>query len=364
MQIIRIILFPIALLYAAAVYVRNFLFDIGIKKSTSFSRAVVCIGNLTVGGTGKTPHTEHLINLLKDDFNVATLSRGYKRRTKGFLLASSSSTASDIGDEPMQMQTKFPGITVAVDEQRVRGIKTLLQQKPSTDVILLDDAFQHRYVKPGLAILLTDYNNLIYKDFLLPTGTLRDSFAQRKRANVVIVTKCPSDLSDVDQQKIIGKLKLQSNQQVYFTTYTYGSIEPVFSDANTAINPKSQPNVIALAGIANPKPFFGYLKDLYAVDRTIQLPDHYHFTEKKIRAIFERISVLKNRPTIVITTEKDAARIKEFNNLPAEVKRVFYFIPIRVSFLNGNEEEFNCKIHEYARESKRNNGLHSQQGNR
>ena len=360
MQIIRIILSPLALLYGAAIYLRNFLFDVNVLKSKSFNRAVICVGNLTVGGTGKTPHTEYLINLLKDDLNVATLSRGYKRKTKGFLMASSSSTASDIGDEPMQIQTKFSGITVAVDEQRVRGIETLLQQKPSTDVILLDDAFQHRYVRPGFSILLTDYNNLIYKDCFLPTGTLRDSFSQRKRANVVIVTKCPRDLSDGEQQKIIGKLKLQSHQQVYFTSYTYGDIEPVFGDEETAINPNSHPNVIALAGIANPKPFFGHLKDLYTVDHTIQLPDHYHFTEKKIRAIFERISALKNRTSIVITTEKDAARIKEFNNLPSQVKRVFFFIPIRVSFLNGKEEEFNCKIHEYARESKRNYGLHSQ----
>ncbi|MDD3567256.1 MAG: tetraacyldisaccharide 4'-kinase, partial [Bacteroidales bacterium] len=222
MQIIRIILSPLALLYGTAIYLRNFLFDVNVLKSKSFNRAVICIGNLTVGGTGKTPHTEYLINLLKDDLNVATLSRGYKRKTKGFLMASSSSTASDIGDEPMQIRTKFSGITVAVDEQRVRGIETLLQQKPSTDVILLDDAFQHRYVRPGFSILLTDYNNLIYKDYFLPTGTLRDSFSQRKRANVVIVTKCPRDLSDGEQQKIIGKLKLQSHQQVYFTSYTYG----------------------------------------------------------------------------------------------------------------------------------------------
>lgn len=356
MLILRILLIPITLLYGAAIYVRNFLFDIGVKKSTSFSKAVICIGNLTVGGTGKTPHTEHLINLLKDDFTVATLSRGYKRKTKGFILASSNSTASEIGDEPMQMLTKFPGITVAVDEQRVRGVETLLQQKPSTDVILLDDAFQHRYIKPGFSILLTDYNNLIYKDFFLPTGTLRDSFAQRKRASLVLVTKCPTNLSGNDQQKIKHKLKLKPSQQVFFTTYRYGSIKPVFETVNT---PEETVTCTALAGIANPKPFFKHLKTNYSITNTIELTDHYRFTETKIKAIFESFSpLLKGGTHIVITTEKDAARIREFTNLPDAIKSAFYFIPIEVEFLDGKQDEYNSKILEYVGESKRNNRLH------
>jgi tetraacyldisaccharide 4'-kinase len=356
MLILRILLIPITLLYGAAIYVRNFLFDIGIKKSTSFSRAVICIGNLTVGGTGKTPHTEHLINLLKDDFNVATLSRGYKRKTKGFILASSSSTASDIGDEPMQMLTKFPGISVAVDEQRVRGVETLLQQKPNTNVILLDDAFQHRYVKPGFSILLTDYNNLIYKDFFLPTGTLRDSFAQRKRASLVLVTKCPANLHSNEQLKIIKKLKLKPNQQVFFTTYRYGSLKPIFESGT---KPGKPITVTALAGIANPKPFFRHLKANYSIINTIQLPDHYRFTEKKIRAIFESFSSLRKDTThIVITTEKDAARIKEFINLPDAIKSAFFYIPIEVEFLDDKENEYNSKILKYVGKSKRNNSLH------
>ncbi len=356
MLILRILLIPITLLYGATIYVRNFLFDIGVKKSTSFSKTVICIGNLTVGGTGKTPHTEHLINLLKDDFNVATLSRGYKRKTKGFMLASSNSTASEIGDEPMQMLTKFPGITVAVDEQRVRGVETLLQQKPSTDVILLDDAFQHRYIKPGFSILLTDYNNLIYKDFFLPTGTLRDSFAQRKRASLVLVTKCPANLHSNEQLKIIKKLKLKPNQQVFFTTYRYGSIKPVFE----TVNPPEKPvTCTALAGIANPKPFCKHLKTNYSITNTIELTDHYRFTETKIKAIFESFSpLLKGGTHIVITTEKDAARIREFTNLPDAIKSAFYFIPIEVEFLDGKQDEYNSKILEYVGESKRNNRLH------
>lgn len=356
MLILRILLVPIALLYGAAIYVRNFLFDIGVKKSTSFSRAVICIGNLTVGGTGKTPHTENLINLLKDDFNVATLSRGYKRKTKGFLLASSNSTASEIGDEPMQMLSKFPEITVAVDEQRVRGVETLLQQKPSTDIILLDDAFQHRYVKPGFSILLTDYNNLIYKDFFLPTGTLRDSFTQRKRANLVMVTKCPTNLSGNEQQKIKHKLKLKPNQQVFFTSYRYGNIKPVFE---TGTAPKEPVTVTALAGIANPKPFFRHLKANFSITNTIDLADHYRFTETKIKAIFESFSSLREGAThILITTEKDAARIKEFTNLPDAIKSAFYYIPIEVEFLDGKQDEYYSKILEYVGESKKNNSLH------
>lgn len=363
-MIFRFLLSPLALLYGIAIYIRNWLFDLGILKSHSFSTPTICVGNLTVGGTGKTPHIEYLVNLLQNNFSVATLSRGYKRKTKGFLLANPASNAHDIGDEPMQIKLKFPNITVAVDENRVRGINNLLESNPSIDVVLLDDAFQHRYVKAGLNILLTDYNNLIYKDYFLPVGRLRDSIVQKRRANTVIVTKCPANLKIAEQKAIAAKLKLSEKQELYFTSLKYGSLKPVFDDKNIDENSISNCQIIALAGIANPIPFFEYLKNEYTVCDIMQYSDHYHFTETKIRAIFEKFSMHPNKPGAIVTTEKDAARIKVFKELPIEMRSAFYYIPIEVDFLNAQGNDFNNKLHEYVRKSKRNNGIHSEQGNR
>ncbi|MDX9847900.1 MAG: tetraacyldisaccharide 4'-kinase [Tenuifilaceae bacterium] len=360
----RFLLAPLSLLYGIAVYARNWLFDVGFLESHSFSTPTICVGNLTVGGTGKTPHTEHLVKSLHNDFSVATLSRGYKRRTKGFLMATQASNAHDIGDEPMQIKLKFPETTVAVDENRVRGINNLLQINPNIDVILLDDAYQHRYVKAGLNILLTDYSNLIYSDYLLPMGRLRDSIVQKRRANTVIVTKCPKSLDQAAQNKIAKKLNLSEKQELYFTTLQYGSLEPVFDEIDTDENSISNCQIMALAGIANPKPFFKYLEKEHAVCKIMHYPDHYHFTETKIKAIFEKFSKHPNKPVAIVTTEKDAARIKVFNNLPTEIRSVFYYIPIEVDFLNAQGNDFNNKLHEYVRKSKRNNGIHSEQGNR
>ncbi len=363
-MVLRFLLAPMALLYGIAVYTRNWLFDVGILKSQSFSTPSVCVGNLTVGGTGKTPHIEYLVKLLQNNYSVATLSRGYKRQTKGFLLANHASNAHDIGDEPMQIKLKFPGITVAVDENRVRGINNLLQINSNIDIILLDDAYQHRYVKAGLNILLTDYGNPIYNDYLLPMGRLRDSIVQKRRTNIVIVTKCPENLEQATQNEIAKKLNLSRNQELYFTTFRYGKPMPLFNGINPDLVSKPYGQIVALAGIANPKPFFKYLEKEHAVCEIMHYPDHYHFTETKIKAIFEKFSMHPNKPVAIVTTEKDAARIRVFNDLPIEMRRVFFYIPIEVDFLNTQGNDFNNKLHEYVRKSKRNNGIHSEQGNR
>lgn len=352
------LLWPLALLYGFAVKMRNLLFNMGILKSVYFGKTI-CVGNLTVGGTGKTPHTEHLIKLIKPTANVATLSRGYKRSTKGFMLANDSCNASTIGDEPYQIFSKFPNITVAVDENRVRGINTLRSIKPQLDIIILDDAFQHRYAKAELNILLTDYSNLIYSDFFLPVGRLRDSFSERKRGHMVVVTKCPHDLSPEKQDEIKGKLKLRPNQSVYFSAIEYGDIKPVFENSSFSDYSLS-PNltVVGVAGIANPKPFFNHLSHYTNLYHSIPLTDHFNFSEKKIRAIFEKFSQILHDPKAIITTEKDASRLREFSYLPDELKRCFYYLPIEVVFLGSNNGEFNRKIQSYVRKTKADNSLH------
>jgi tetraacyldisaccharide 4'-kinase len=355
----KILLAPLAMLYGLVIYVRNYLFDIGILKSVSFNRAVICIGNLTVGGTGKTPHIEYLVSLLRNDFKISTLSRGYKRKTKGFLLANQQSNASQIGDEPFQIFSKFANIKVAVDEKRVRGINSLLELHPDIEVVLLDDAFQHRYVKPGLSILLVDYNNLVTKDFFLPLGTLRDSVSQLHRADIVIVTKCPVNMKPIDQRIVSKELNLYPYQNIYFTKLKYGDLRPVFSENLTEIKVERNLVTHAVAGIANPTPFFDYLNQKTKLINTLALTDHYNFTEKKIKAIFEKFSIASNDKRIIVTTEKDAMRLKAFNGLPAEIKQSLYYIPIEIEFLNGLADDFNNKIRTYVRKSKRNHGLHS-----
>jgi len=359
-NMIRLLLAPFALLYGIAIYARNFMFDIGLIKSTSFSNAIICVGNLTVGGTGKTPHIEYIIRTLSPHFKVAMLSRGYKRKTSGFLMASNRSSATDIGDEPLQVFKKFPDITVAVDEKRVNGIKQLISRKPNLNAILLDDAFQHRHLKPGLSILLTDYSNPIYNDYLLPMGKLRDSFKERNRAQIVVVTKCPKDLSNSEQKEIITKLKLKDNQPVYFSTLTYGQPKPVFQDLEFDPSSLKATSCMALAGIANPTPFFNHVRKHFTLNNCITLPDHYQFTEKKIKAIFEKFSTKKGKPEYIITTEKDATRLQDFTQLPNSIKRVFLFIPIEVEFLNDKGNEFNYKINQYVKESTRNNGIYTE----
>lgn len=348
---LKILLSPLALLYGIAVYVRNFLFDIGLLKSTSFTKPTICVGNLTVGGTGKTPHIEYLIRLLTNNYKIATLSRGYKRKTKGFKVADAGCTAAQIGDEPFQIFSKFSEIIVSVDENRVRGINNLNQLHPNLDVILLDDAFQHRYVKPGLSILLTDFNNLVSRDLFLPAGTLRDSITQIKRADIVIITKCPQNLELDKIRSIKSELRIKANQSLFFTKLNYGELKPVFDNTSGQINQSEDLAVFAVAGIANPKPFILHLESRFVLKNRIILPDHYHFSEKKIRAIFESFSQIHGVSKAIVTTEKDASRLKQFSNLPDELKKHFYYIPIEVEFLDDSNEEFNDKIYSYVAKS-------------
>jgi tetraacyldisaccharide 4'-kinase len=344
MNLVRKILFPFAILYGFITGIRNFLFDKGILKSYSFGVPVIAVGNLSVGGTGKTPQIEYLIRLLSPKFKVATLSRGYKRQSKGFVLANSSSNAVILGDEPFQFYTKFKNIQVAVDADRKNGIEQLLSQPEKPEIILLDDAFQHRKVKAGFYILLTSYGDLYSDDFMLPTGNLREARNGAKRANVIIVTKCPANLSIGEKNIIKTKLKLYSNQEVYFSYITYDDF--IYSD-NQSIKVSEIKNLdkLLLAGIAKPEPFFEHLQR--ENDEKLVYPDHHSFTENDIREIEN-----KAHNKLIITTEKDFVRLK--GRIPSE--QLFY-LPIRSSFFadsGASGENFDKTIINYVGSSTRN----------
>jgi tetraacyldisaccharide 4'-kinase len=321
MNFLRKILFPFAILYGFITSIRNFFYDKGILKSVAFDLPVIAVGNLSVGGTGKTPQIEYLIRLLSDKYNIATLSRGYKRKSEGFVLADTTSTAAILGDEPYQFFQKFPQIQVAVDANRVNGITQLLSKQNKPEVILLDDAFQHRKVKAGFYILLTSYNDLFCDDLILPAGNLRESRSGSERADIIVVTKCPQHLTEIQQHEIKTKLKPASHQQLFFTFIEYDNC--VYSeDKKLSVEEIVKTDKILLAGIAKPEPFFAYLQA--AKNTTMAYPDHHDFSLQDIESI-----KIKAKDKIIITTEKDFVRLK--GKLP---KEQLFYLPIKSSFVD------------------------------
>ena len=335
MNILRKILFPFAILYGFITAIRNFLFDRGVLKSTSFDIPVIAVGNLSVGGTGKSPQIEYLIRLLSDKYKVATLSRGYKRKSEGFVLANSTSNAEILGDEPFQFYQKFPNIQVAVDANRTNGITQLLSQKEKPEVILLDDAYQHRKVRAGFYILLTAFDDLYADDFMLPTGNLREIRSGADRANVIVVTKCPKNLSDEKQEEIRLKLKLSCSQQIYFTFIDYDDAVYRKGEEIDVKDIKSETKLL-LAGIAKPKPFFDFLKN--EKDECLTFPDHHHFSETDLNAIKNKAQNKK-----IITTEKDYVRLKD-----SKLVSQLYYLPIKSTFIN-HQQNFDATILEYVK---------------
>jgi tetraacyldisaccharide 4'-kinase len=333
MNLFRKILYPFAILYGFITGIRNFLFDKGILKSYSFELPVIVVGNLSVGGTGKTPQIEYLIRLLSKRFSLATLSRGYKRKSKGFILANANATAETLGDEPFQFFQKFPYIQVAVDVDRKNGIEQLLAQDKKPEVILLDDAFQHRKVKAGFYLLLTAYDDLFSEDFLLPTGNLRESRRGAQRADVIVVTKCPETLSGIEQIQIKQSIKAYSNAPVYFSTIAFD--DQVHSNAKSIlVSEIQQSSCVLVAGIAKPDSFFDYLANEHSVCLTY--PDHHHFTENDILHIQQQAGEKK-----IVTTEKDYVRLKY-----SDLKDQLYYLPIRTSFINDSDQ-FDAAILDY-----------------
>ena len=334
MKFIRFLLFPFAILYAIITSTRNFLFDVGLFKSTSFDKAVIAVGNLSVGGTGKTPQIEYLIRLLKQH-QLAVLSRGYGRETKGFLLADNSKKATDIGDEPLQFYKKFKNITVAVDEDRVHGI----EQLNNSEVVLLDDAFQHRKVKAGLYVLLTKYSELFSNDFLLPTGNLRERRVGVKRANAVVVTKCPRTISIEDQNEIEELIKRYFNGPVFFSTIKYADVLLNVNAEEIKTSEIKNYEVLLVTGIANPTPLLDYLTTLSCTYTHIKFSDHHQFTENEIKDLQQQFSTLKSDNKIILTTEKDFVRLSDtLDNV--------YYLAIETSFIN-RQQEFDDLITNY-----------------
>jgi tetraacyldisaccharide 4'-kinase len=347
------------MLYGLGVRFRNWLFNIGLKKSRPFSIPVISVGNITVGGSGKTPHVEYLIRLLHDKMKVGVLSRGYKRKSHGYVLADENTTMKDIGDEPYQMHIKFPDVYVAVEKKRCKGVELLTQSEKTkdVDVILLDDAYQHRYIKPGINILLTDYHRLIIHDKLLPAGRLREPLDEKNRADMVIVTKCPKDLKPMEFRVLTKALNLYPYQELYFTTLEYCNPKAIFSDRELVLDDLKDKNILLLTGIASPKQMVHDLNINKIHTTSLSYADHHNFTKKDVITINETFAQIEP-PKLIITTEKDAARLIKLSGLSEEVKANIYALPIRVKFMEEEQEEkFNYKITSYVRKNSRNSIL-------
>lgn len=354
-------LLPFSWLYGVGVGIRNFLFDVNIKKSRAFDIPVISVGNITVGGSGKTPHVEYLIRLLQDKAKVAVLSRGYKRKSKGYILADENTTVAEIGDEPYQMHKKFDKIYVAVDKDRCHGIDTITSsdETKDTDVILLDDAYQHRYVKPGVNILLVDYHRLIIYDKLLPAGRLREPISGKTRADIVIITKCPKNLKPMSYRVLTRAMSLYPYQKLFFTCLEYGELQPIFNTTekkNSVDSIKNSDNIMLITGIASPEQMINDLEPYTKNIKHLCYPDHHDFTANDIEQINETYETLP-KGSLIITTEKDASRITSLEGLSDNVKNNIYILPIQVKVLLDQEDKFNENILSYVQKNSRNSIL-------
>lgn len=332
----RYFLLPLSIIYGIIIWIRNILFDKNILKSAEFNFPIICVGNLATGGTGKTPMTEYIVEHLKNKFTIATLSRGYKRRTRGFVIANTSTTALEIGDEPMQFHLKFPDITVAVGEERILAIPQILHQRPNTQVIVLDDAFQHRTVRAGLNILLTDYSNLYTRDLMFPAGDLRDIKASSKRADIIVITKCNPNFSEDEKIKLLHELNPLSHQNVFFTAIEYGIPYHLFKQDIRKIENKDE--VLLVCGIANPKPIKDFLNHQVRFYEMIQYPDHHIFTIDDLLYIKKQFEKIHSNEKMILITEKDAVRINKFKSELADFP--IYVLPVKHRFLFSQEDEF------------------------
>ncbi|HEY9221814.1 MAG TPA: tetraacyldisaccharide 4'-kinase [Lutibacter sp.] len=341
MKFLRKIAYPFSILYGLITSLRNYLYDVGLLKSTDFKTPTIVVGNLSVGGTGKTPQIEYLIDLLKNDYKIAVLSRGYKRKSKGFLMADSTISTEILGDESYQIHIKYPEIIVCVDADRTNGIRKLEELENPPQVILLDDAFQHRKVRGGFNMLLTTYDKLYVNDTMLPTGDLREKASGANRAQAIVVTKCPADISETAQNEITKKLHPKANQQVFFTAITYDT--QLKGDSKLDLSDLSDFQILLLTGIANPKPLTDYLKSKKLNFKHLKYPDHHHFSLNdlgEINAAYESLSATNN---IILTTEKDYVRI--FGKL-----KNLHYISIKTTFIT-RKNEFDNLIKNYVEQS-------------
>ena len=358
----RFVLLPFSWLYGLGIWIRNRLFDQELLKSTAFNIPLISVGNITVGGTGKTPHVEYLATLLGDEFSVATLSRGYKRRTRDFRIVTIDSTVSEIGDEPLQIKRRFPEITVAVDRKRVNGVEILMNHTPPVEVILLDDAYQHRSIKPGFSILLMDYNRPIHKDRLLPAGRLREPAINSIRANIILITRSPERIKPIELREYANQLELSIGQHLYFTTMRYGDLVPVFPGSEKRDSDWFKAHVggvVIVAGIAQPRPLRQYARSINTNISELFFPDHHSYTQKDMEKISAAYHKLKKggKEILVLTTEKDAMRLRD-HQPEQDLQDAFHAVRIHVHFLNDDKDEFDRQIINYVHSNKRSSILY------
>jgi tetraacyldisaccharide 4'-kinase len=343
----RLILWPLSQLYGLAVAVRNKMFDLNILHSHSFGLPVICIGNITAGGTGKTPHVIYLADRLSPLMSVAVLSRGYLRKTRGFRMVHNTDTTSSTGDEPLLMALEMPKTGVFVDRDRVNGIREILRILPSTGAIILDDGFQHRSVKAGLNIVLTDWNRMMIHDRLLPLGMLRESLrGGLKRADIIIVTKTPAETTVAEREAIHKELvSFGSPEKIFFTTLSYDKPKALFNRVSQEISRST--SVLLVTGIADPSPLERHVKSIAMKVQHISFPDHHKFTDKDIGRITTAFDAIEGTDKIILTTSKDAVRLKEIANIADQVRQALHYLPVYVQFIE-NEQDFLSKILIYA----------------
>ncbi len=342
-----LLLYPISKVYGCVMAVRNAMFNHGIiLKQRVFDIPVIVVGNISMGGSGKTPHTEYIVEALRHDYRIGVLSRGYKRKSRGFVLAKPDSCVDDIGDEPYQIYRKFKdkGVMMAVCENRVKGIEEMRRIDPGLNLIVLDDAFQHRYVKPTLSVVLMEYNRPAYEDRLLPYGRLREPVRALNRADVVVVTKCPQDMKPMECRIFNERLNLFAFQKLLFSRYEYQPLKPVFVEAagRGGIIPSlsdltTDDTILAVSGVANPRPFIRYLRHYRAKVKIKRYADHHHFSHADMDSILEKFNEMGGKRRLLITTEKDAVRFVSNPYFPQKLKEYAYYLPIKVSFSDFNE---------------------------
>lgn len=352
-----LLLYPISRLYGMGIAARNKMFEYGMLKQQEFDIPIVVVGNIAMGGTGKTPHVEYIVESFLGRRNIGVLSRGYKRATKGFVLATPQSRPEDIGDESYQIYRKFgPDITVAVCEKRSEGIRKMREINPKLDLIILDDAFQHRYVKPSASVILTEYNRPVFMDKLLPYGRLREPARALNRADIVVVTKCPPDMKDMDYRIFKENLNLFPYQKLYFSRYNYGHLVPVFpeeaSDIPAIDTLSSDASILVVTGVANPKPFVRFLRRHKAKVKLKRFADHHNFTSSDMEEITGLFDELPGKRKFIVTTEKDAVRILNNPYFPHRLKKSIFYVPIKVEFIDRGEPDFTSGLEKTIRDSR------------
>lgn len=346
----QLLLRPLSFIYGVIISLRNYLFDHGLVKSISFPFPVICVGNITVGGTGKTPHVEYIAGFLSKSVSTAVVSRGYMRSGKGFRIVKPSDSADLTGDEPLQIASSLPDVIVAVDSDRANGIRKVVEINPGINAVILDDGFQHRSVKAGLNILLTDYGRLMSRDHLLPRGRLREDISGAARANVIVVTKTPAEITPEEINDLRTEISPLSHQSFFLTTLEYGELKPVFcNEKNKEVSPgniTSKTAVLLVTGIANPAPLINYLSATTGNIKHLAFGDHHKFSLRDIKNILEAYTSIKQEDKLIVTTEKDAVRLKEFTNIAVPFENEFYFVPIKIKFIE-NEDKFIKIITDY-----------------